>query len=89
MTFVSAKTDIDRILRRQKSIHIPNSIELFVFLEIVTHWFRMKKINQLFLEYIKEKYSKITLPLAPKNKWENCREHIYQLFSYEFMIITL
>ena len=32
MTFVPAKTDIDRILRRQKSIHIPNSIELFVFL---------------------------------------------------------
>ena len=50
MTFVSAKTDIDRILRRQKPIHIPNFTELFVFLEIVTHWFKMKKSPQTFLD---------------------------------------
>ena len=37
MTFVSAKTDVDRILRGQKSIQIPKSMELFVFFEIVTH----------------------------------------------------
>ena len=36
MTFVSVKTDIDRILRRQKPNYIPNFTELFAFLEIVT-----------------------------------------------------
>ena len=58
MTFVSVKTDIDRILRRQKPNHIPNFTELFAFLEIVTHWFKMKKESTLFRRYHSQIFNK-------------------------------